>query len=538
MKSLTFDFRQELIDKGLVENNKWNAQKARWQNDLSSRLLAAYETLTGQSAQTVSEAGYFFYNNLSCHPSCKLCQRPVHSYQSFSEGFRAYCSVKCAKSDPAIIASTRATNRNRYGCGNVSNHETVKQKRSETIKKRFGAEHYFQSHDAKAKAKQTHLKTRGVEHPMHCEEVVKKQKATVHERYGDQFGYFPQRNITAFGREHLADATKFADVLLQHGVATMAELCGVSPQTIYAYCKQHGLPRPRSRYEQEIGSWLDEQGLNYRSNVKLDKLEIDFVIEGKIGLEFNGLYYHTTASLAARGIELPKDYHASKLKVCEENGLRLFMINEDEWLERSDAIKARLLNLCRRSSKGAGARKLRIGSIDLKCSNAFVDKHHIQGSTASTIANYGAFDADDRLVAVMQFSHQRGTKAVELIRFCSDGRVYPGVFTRMLKHAVENEGYQSVISFADLRHSRGDVYSSNGFIEVGRIPPDYRYAKGLKTFHKSSFRKSEIARRFGEPYSMMTEAEAMRNLGYDRIYDCGKIKYKWCLDTNEGDSTI
>jgi hypothetical protein len=68
-----------------------------------------------------------------------------------------------------------------------------------------------------------------------------------------------------------------------------------------------------------------------------------------------------------------------------------------------------------------------------------------------------------------------------------------------------------------------------GFIEDARIPPDYRYVKGITVDHKFNHRKN----RYSEKYdiSVMTETEIMKLEGWNRIYDCGKIRY--VMDASE-----
>lgn len=57
---------------------------------------------------------------------------------------------------------------------------------------------------------------------------------------------------------------------------------------------------------------------------------------------------------------------------------------------------------------------------------------------------------------------------------------------------------------------------------------DYKYynpkVDRYKRFHKFGFRKQILHKKHGLPLSM-TETEMARSLGYDRIWDCGLIRY-------------
>ena len=56
--------------------------------------------------------------------------------------------------------------------------------------------------------------------------------------------------------------------------------------------------------------------------------------------------------------------------------------------------------------------------------------------------------------------------------------------------------------------------------------PEYRYIKNGEKIrhHKFGFRKEKLHKKYGLPLTM-TETEMVKELGYDRIWDCGLIKY-------------
>ena len=75
-----------------------------------------------------------------------------------------------------------------------------------------------------------------------------------------------------------------------------------------------------------------------------------------------------------------------------------------------------------------------------------------------------------------------------------------------------------------------NIYTKLGFVIDKKLKPDYRYFNirvcGKQRLHKFNFRKETLNKRYGLPLTM-TEIEMARELGYDRIYDCGLIKYIW-----------
>lgn len=320
----------------------------------------------------------------------------------------------------------------------------------------------------------------------------------------------------------LSNKETLSGLMDENSLSGLAKRLGVDPTTVGNYCRRHGIAVPQSSYEAEIATWLTQEGIEYRKSDRtvIRPLEIDFfVCDASLAIEFNGIYWHSDKFL-------DQHYHAEKLQACKRENVSLIMINEDEWLQRSSAIKNTILHRLHRGERGIPARKMALRSISSSTANDFFSKHHIQGMTSAIISAIGGFD-DETLIAAMAFSKQRGTGDVELVRFCSDGRSHAGAFSRLFHHSAETNGYQRIISFADKRYSSGDVYQKNGFLEVGHIPPDYRYVMGNSTHHKSNFTRTRIAKRFGIDMSLHTERSAMRALGYHRIYDCGKIKFEW-----------
>jgi hypothetical protein len=165
-----------------------------------------------------------------------------------------------------------------------------------------------------------------------------------------------------------------------------------------------------------------------------------------------------------------------------------------------------------------------MASISASMAMDFCQLWHLQGMPHGVIAAYGGF-LGDTLVGVVTMGMVRGGKEIELSRFCTDGPLYSGLFSRLVRMAARD--FPSMVSFADLRYSDGGVYRNNGFELVAEIPPDYRYVRRGETFHKSNFTKSKIEDKFGIDMTGLTERSAMEGLGYSRIYDCGKLKFKW-----------
>lgn len=441
----------------------------------------------------------------------------IRSLNSIEKGWR-FCgraaSCECARA--SVSAKSKA-----------SDHAARLEKVSATLMNRYGTTNPGQT----PTAKEAHANFYADDRKKY--EAITRLKTSMLSKYGVENSCYIDSERTAnharkIARDRMSDDAKAVldqpEVLLAMLEACspkrVADRIGVTYATVCRYAKMYGWTSPRgSSYENEIASFLTLHNIAHRINDRrvIRPLEADFYIEShNLIIEFNGLYWHSDRVV-------DRLYHRRKYDAAKAAGLRLLMINEDEYVERRETIQRKILNLCGLSTKGVGARNLLIKSIENSVAKEFVSEHHIQGSSSTTWRSFGAFE-NDILKSVVILGRQRGTNKADLVRFCTSGEIHAGLMSRFMSHitkAVEEE----IVTFADLRYSDGNLYRRCGFVEVGVIPPDYKYAYRGKTLHKSLFTKARIAKKFDIDMSVLTEREAMSALGYDRIYDCGKIKF-------------
>jgi len=83
-----------------------------------------------------------------------------------------------------------------------------------------------------------------------------------------------------------------------------------------------------------------------------------------------------------------------------------------------------------------------------------------------------------------------------------------------------------VVSFSNNGHSNGGVYKASGFVIEKINGPAYWYTQDYTVReNRQKYMKGKIAKKFGIDMTNKTEWQAMQELGYDRIWDCGKIKW-------------
>lgn len=280
-----------------------------------------------------------------------------------------------------------------------------------------------------------------------------------------------------------------------------------------------------SKAEEEVNTFIKSLGFTTKLSLPiLDGKDIDIYIpDKKIGIEFNGLYWHSKEKGKNRL------YHLNKTEIAEKLGIRLIHIFEDEWLFKRDIILLKLKSILEVSNSSLYARKLQLRKISFSEVSVFYEKTHIQGKGSPSIDNYGLYSGE-YLVASMSFGNSRFEKGViELLRYSSSNRVVGG-FSRLLKaYLRDNPSITKIISYSDKRwtSSTRNVYLSNGFTKVGVSAPGYFYVKGNRRYNRFTFMKHKLEKTLETFDSNKTEAENMSANGYLTIYDCGMDKWEF-----------
>ena len=287
-----------------------------------------------------------------------------------------------------------------------------------------------------------------------------------------------------------------------------------------------------SKPELEIMEYIKTYGIDCKSNRKiLHGKEIDiFIIEKNLGIEFNGNVFHTEW----RG-KKNKNYHLFKTEECKRNGVSLIQIFEDEYFSKKEIVLNKISHILKldTTKEKIFARKCKIKTLYTHEANEFLEQFHIQGGTSATVY-YGAY-YNDNLIAVMSFKTENNGNW-ELTRFASDyNYICCGVGGKLFKHFIKEYNPNSIKSFADRRWTvdeENNIYCQLGFKFDGYTPPDYKYYNPkidrYKRFHKFGFRKRILLKKYPNILTPeMTETEMVMKLGYDRIWDCGLIRYVW-----------
>lgn len=514
-----------------------------------------------------------YYRKYLMEEGENLCESPTcrkdKKFIGIRQPFKRFCSNKCAQNDEGTRKKGLETIKVKYG-SHKAFVSHVKEKSKETYREKYGADHYFQSDEFKAKNDYS-----AVFHKSND-----KRTATNLTRYGTSnvFAAAPikdkikKTNLVKYGTENWKqseEAREFHSEKTRQTVQTILQRdskydkyqvvkslgsrryeiacpCGhvidIAYFNVYNRVKNKlevctecfPLVRSSSGLEKEVLEYIrslyDGEIIENEREVLDFEYEIDIFIpnfrgtDKNLGFEFSGLYWHSEAYKDSR-------YHLNKTLACEERGIHLIHIWEDDWLFKQDIVKSRINNLLGKNQILIGARECQVKDVSLDETKEFLNENHIQGWCFSKV-NLGLY-FKDRLVSLMTFGSYRINTGLEskeneyeLLRFCNalNSNVSGGA-SKLFKHFISEYSPLKVRSYCDRAWSNGSLYRNLGFKFLHDTEPGYSYIVDGVRENRFKWRKSELVK-MGHSEDL-TEREIMSTLGHSRIYDCGNLVYEW-----------
>ena len=261
-----------------------------------------------------------------------------------------------------------------------------------------------------------------------------------------------------------------------------------------------------------------------------DGVEIDLLsIENGVGIEYNGNFYHT--ELYGKN----KYYHLNKTLSALNNNINLYHIHEDEWTTKKIIIKKLLLKIFNVLKNSINVNDIIFKETTKHEKKAFLTKNHILGNDKSNIFIGGYYM--NNLVALISLKQIKNTYQLNRLAVDLDYNIY-GVEALLLTYFINKYNPNKITTLIDRRWNPNvydSIYINLGFKCVQIYNPDYSYYKKTEhnkgRQHKLLYTKSSIKRNFSHVYNEnKTEWEMMQELKYDRIWDCGKIKYELIIN--------
>ena len=271
--------------------------------------------------------------------------------------------------------------------------------------------------------------------------------------------------------------------------------------------------------ESDLFEWIPTEDKVWHDRKILGGKELDIVLPSqRIAIEYNGLYYHSTAT------GKDANYHVNKLNNTLQHGYQLFNIFEK--MDNLDIWKSMILNKLGLSRR-IYARKCELRRVKYAEIAEFLDANHLQGGSPSPL-NYALF-YEGEVVEVMTFKRPRFTKDYdfELLRLCTKaGVTVVGGASRLFAAFRRENPEASVISYANRRWSNGAIYQTLGFTLLRASAPNYWYVRGDEVVSRYQAQKHKLPALLGEEFDeRLSETENMERAGFEKLYDCGNLVF-------------
>lgn len=461
----------------LFFNDKLNSRKLR---HLSlGEKTEIFEKSKCPNKSNLTENIYWIFYNLEQYPKkCEQCGKDITKFISFNQGYIGrFCSTTC-----------------------LNNSSAVKTKKVQTSKSKYGTEYPWQNSEIKCRIHQSTLDTLWS---------------------SDRFSQFENYELLTCKEDYKSNSK----------IRWKCKKCDLE----FSEWGNNGIKEPEcpacfhhstsSKGHREL---LEKIKTFYNGQIKVnDRLEIYpyeldlYFPKERIGIEFHGLYWHSFDKIES---DNEKNKHIQKLNLCNNQGIRLIQIFENEWYNKQDIIISRIKSILGLDNI-IFARKCTVREISNNMAVGFQEKYHLQGYSVSKI-KIGLY-FEEELVAVMTFGKPRFNKNFEweLIRYCSKNTIVGGA-GKLLSYFEQKYKPKNIISYADRRWSNGNLYYKLGFINNGITSPNYWYFKNTKELNsRVRFQKHKLEKLLDNFNITLSEAQNMFNHGYRRIWDCGNLVF-------------
>ena len=477
-----------------------------------------------------------------------------------------------------IKLKAKITTFERYGVDSYSKTDEFKNKQKINNVKKYGMNSYFKTDEFKKKCVETNLKKYGVKSYSMTPEYIELVKKTKLKKYNDEnYNNREQSKITStlkYGVDNPSKSdfiiNKIRNVINNKFKIKYSNLLSISINDIQIkdtfiiikkYCKIHDefeisksllysrlifnkhenictkcnpIAETTSILENELKNFIKTLNIKSINNETLlleNNQEIDIYFpDHKLGIELNGLYWHSN-------LFKNNNYHLNKTKECENMGIQLLHVFDNEWVYKKEIIKSIIKSKLGLINTKIYARKCVVKEIKLNESNSFLENNHIQGSVNSKI-KLGLYYNDD-LVSIMTFEIARkglgNTKNncnfYNLNRFSNKLNISViGGASKLLFYFIKNYNPKTIITYADRRFSQGNLYEKLNFKMVHINKPSFFYFNNNKKikYHRFKYRKDNLIK-LGWFDKNKSNDEILLEHNILKIYDCGSIKYQMNL---------
>lgn len=267
----------------------------------------------------------------------------------------------------------------------------------------------------------------------------------------------------------------------------------------------HGCPYHNcnhSKAEDEIGEYIEQLEIKILRNDRTilpSHKELDiYAPDYGIAIEYDGLFWHNEQNKG-------KNYHLNKTIECQENGIRLFHVFEDEWINKQDVWKSILSNAFGKGDIMQDG-QFEIIEIDKQTAKSFMERNSLLEFEDYGI-NLGIVDAHKTLVFTFCCDENTSAFIYATLPFWSVQKPLKWLIGNINERCKLEQPLNTLV---DLRWGGGSELEALGFKKKEVIPPQFHYGLWSK-------RKTQ------REFPLLTETEKTKN--WFKIYDCGYEKY-------------
>ena len=425
---------------------------------------------------------------------------------------------------------TKITKLERYGDPSYTNREKSKK----TCMERYGVESFSQSSQYKESSRQTCIERYGVPYFMQSDEGKEMISHRNNTNYYNNVICRPDGEI-----EPLFSVEEYCQKTPMTQFKWRCKRCGsifTGPQTItWNNCAEdgqvarcltcHPVDIGKSEKQREIIQFVNKvtQGAFVPEDRKhICPYEIDMLNEKlMLGIEFDGIYWHCHFN------GNPDNHLAAKTDMCNQKGITLVHVFEDEWDERKKQCKAMLQQIISADSKAQFHNASVVHISENEC-RKFLDENSYDIFSKPSRFNYGLIN-EGKLISCMTLSWFNNKALVTNI--CNSTAICTTQTYHMFIDFIQNEfsithSIQSIQMNIDNRWPQDTLMNELKFNEVKKTAPSFWLIdmnEGWKRKCKGVNKK--VLNQYGS-YTNNNRKQFMYDNNLTYIVDCGCTVYE------------
>jgi len=410
------------------------------------------------------------YSRIHINIKCDECKKEsVISYNKYMDSFDRYGFYTCRKCSnikkkitfnlnyngnklEELIERRNKTKKEKYENGNYDVEKT-----KETNLNKYGHTHHLQNNEILNKQKKTNLLKYGCESASNNKNIRNKiKKSNIETKYNQSIILYKNKyNINILDKinnnflikcDNCKNNYEIKPNLLQLRILYNTELC--------TKCNPIGFNN-FSNPEKQLLNFIkeyynDEIIVNTKRIIKPYELDI-YLPKLKLAFEFNGLYWHSD-------FKKSNNYHKIKTDMCEEKGIILIHIYEDEWKNKQNIIKPLILSYIN---------NIEINTIKEITNTDLILKFFNNYKYIKTHINIGSF-INNEIVSILTIN--KFNNYYELVNYYSKSN---NNYKNMLKYFIDNYKPNKIISIVDRTYYNGNIEKELNFKLVKITEPNY-----------------------------------------------------------------